>query len=121
MAKFEIIVRETRILKYKIDAPTEQIATDRVITDSSVLPLPYQTQRLSRELYTVVIPEVKATPDLWDVTHLNASNVSSGAISGLTPHPSVEIVDTKVYPYPAQIKKAKTKAKKAKSKVKSKR
>jgi hypothetical protein len=60
MAKFEIIVRETRVLKYKVDAPTQQIAVDRIITDYPLNPQPYQTQRISRELYAVDL-EVKET------------------------------------------------------------
>lgn len=57
MPKYEIIVRETRVLKYKIEAPTQQIGIDRIITDSYLNPLPYQTQRLSREIYAVDLPE----------------------------------------------------------------
>lgn len=58
MSKFEVIVREVRVLKYKIEAPSEQIVVDRVITDYVENPLPYQTTRLSREIYTAAIEEV---------------------------------------------------------------
>ncbi len=54
--KYEIIVRETRVLKYTIEAPSEQIAVDRIITDFYGNPEPHQTTRLSREIYAVHLP-----------------------------------------------------------------
>lgn len=59
MAKFEIIVRETRVLKFKVEAPTQQIAVDRIITDYPLNPQPYQTQRINREIYAVDLGEEK--------------------------------------------------------------
>lgn len=78
MPKFEIIVRETRVLKYKIEAPTQQIGIDRIITDSYINPMPYQTQRLSREIYAVDLPEVASNPP----------PVAESRDDGLTTHPT---------------------------------